>query len=156
MNGGGIRGGKLYAANASISRRDVLAELPFGNRMVTIEISGRALKAAIENGLSQLPNASGRFPQVSGLVVEADLKRPPGSRITAIRVGNAPLDETRTYRVATNDFMARGGDGYATFAAVEPLIPFEDTPLLSDEVMVYLRDLGRSVQSQVEGRISAK
>ena len=51
--------------------RPVLTELAFGNRVLTLNISGRALKAAIENGLSQLPAASGRFPQVSGLAVEA-------------------------------------------------------------------------------------
>jgi hypothetical protein len=51
--------------------------------------------------------------------------------------------------------MARGGDGYSSFAAIDPLMPLEDTPLLSDEVMIYLRGLG-SVQSSVEGRIKAK
>ena len=51
--------------------------------------------------------------------------------------------------------MARGSDGYSTFAAVDPLLPLEDTPLLSDEVMVYLRD-SHSVRSGVEGRITAK
>jgi 2',3'-cyclic-nucleotide 2'-phosphodiesterase (5'-nucleotidase family) len=152
MNGGGIRGGKLYAANASISRRDVLAELPFGNRVVTVEISGRALKAAIENGLSQLPNASGRFPQVSGLAVEADLKRPPGSRITAIQVGNAPLDEEHIYRVATNDFLARGGDGYAMFADVAPTLADSDAPPVSNEVIAYIKSIG-TLRTGVEGRI---
>src|SRR5262249_3393725 len=53
MNGGGIRGGKVYLPGASLSRRDVLTELPFGNRLITIEIAGRGLKAAIEHGLSQ-------------------------------------------------------------------------------------------------------
>ena len=51
--------------------------------------------------------------------------------------------------------MARGGDGYSPFAAVDPLVPLEDTPLLSDEVMVYLRGLD-SVRSGVEGRMTAK
>src|SRR5437867_979951 len=88
INGGGIRGGKLYAPGTRMTRRDVLVELPFGNRVVTVDVSGRALKAAVENGLSLLPNAAGRFPQVSGLSVEADLRRPPGSRITAIKVGD--------------------------------------------------------------------
>jgi 5'-nucleotidase / UDP-sugar diphosphatase len=152
MNGGGIRGGKLYAANASITRRDVLAELPFGNRVVAVEVSGRVLKAAIENGLSQLPNASGRFPQVSGLVVEADLKRPPGSRITAIRVGNAPLDEERIYRVATNDFLARGGDGYAMFADAAPALADTDAPPVSNEVIAYIKSIG-TLRTGVEGRI---
>jgi 5'-nucleotidase / UDP-sugar diphosphatase len=155
MNGGGIRGGKLYAANTAISRRDVLAELPFGNRVVTVEINGHALKAAIENGLSQLPNASGRFPQVSGLVVEADLKRQPGSRITAIKVGNAPLDETRTYRVATNDFLARGGDGYTMFADVAPALADSDAPPVAGEVITYIKSIG-TLRTGVEGRIVVK
>jgi 5'-nucleotidase / UDP-sugar diphosphatase len=155
MNGGGIRGGKLYPANASISRRDVLAELPFGNRVVTVEISGRALKAAIENGLSQLPNAAGRFPQVSGLVVEADLKRPPGSRITAIKVGNAPLDEERSYRVVTNDFLARGGDGYTMFADAAPAGADSDAPPVAGEVIAYIKSIG-TLRTCVEGRIVVK
>jgi 2',3'-cyclic-nucleotide 2'-phosphodiesterase (5'-nucleotidase family) len=155
MNGGGIRGGKLYAANASISRRDVLAELPFGNRVVTVDISGRALKAAIENGLSQLPNASGRYPQVSGLVVEADLKQPAGSRITTIKVGNAPLDEARTYRVATNDFLARGGDGYAMLADAAPTLADSDAPPVAGEVIEYIKSIG-TLRTGVEGRIVVK
>jgi 2',3'-cyclic-nucleotide 2'-phosphodiesterase (5'-nucleotidase family) len=155
MNGGGIRGGKLYAANSPISRRDVLAELPFGNRVVTLDISGHALKAAIENGLSQLPNASGRFPQVSGLVVEADLDRPPGSRITSIKVGDAPLDEARTYRVATNDFLARGGDGYAMFAGTAATLPDSDAPPVAGEVIEYIKSVG-TLRTGVEGRIVVK
>jgi len=155
VNGGGIRGGKLYAANASISRRDVLAELPFGNRVVTIDISGRALKAAIENGLSQLPNASGRYPQVSGLVVEADLKRPPGSRITAIKIGNAALDEGRSYRLATNDFLARGGDGYAMFADAAPAGTDTDAPTVAGEMIEYIKRIG-TLRTGVEGRIVVK
>jgi 5'-nucleotidase / UDP-sugar diphosphatase len=155
MNGGGIRGGKLYAANTPISRRDVLAELPFGNRVVAVEIDGRALKAAIENGLSQLPNASGRFPQVSGLVAEADLKRPPGSRVTAIKVGDAPLDESRIYRVATNDFMARGGDGYAMLADAAPVLPDSDATPVAGEVIEYIKRIG-TLRTGVEGRIVVK
>jgi 2',3'-cyclic-nucleotide 2'-phosphodiesterase (5'-nucleotidase family) len=155
MNGGGIRGGKLYAADTPISRRDVLAELPFGNRVLTVEIDGRTLKAAIENGLSQLPNASGRFPQVSGLVVEADLKRPPGSRITTIKVGDAPLDDARIYRVATNDFMARGGDGYVMLADAAPTLADTDAPPVAGEVIEYIRRIG-TLRTGVEGRIVVK
>ena len=60
-NGGGIRGGKIYAPGTTITRRDILAELPFDNRVVTIDISGAELKQAIENGLSQLPNPAAAF-----------------------------------------------------------------------------------------------
>jgi 2',3'-cyclic-nucleotide 2'-phosphodiesterase (5'-nucleotidase family) len=70
-------------------------------------------------------------------------------------VGGAPLDPEGTYRVAVNDFMARGSDGYSMFAAVDPLLPLDDTPLLSDEVMIYLHGLD-SIRSGIEGRIAAK
>src|SRR5262249_54312182 len=93
MNGGGIRAGKIYPPGSAITRRDILAELPFGNRVVTLELSGGELKGAVENGLALLPNASGRFPQVSGLTIEADPRRPPGGRIVSMKVGDAPLDE---------------------------------------------------------------
>ena len=152
MNGGGIRGGKVYPAGASITRRDVLTELPFNNRLVTVEVSGAALRRAIENGLAQLPNAGGRFPQVSGMTIEADVQRPPGSRLTAIRVGKEPLDDARTYRVAVNDFLSRGGDGYTMFADASRLLPDPDAPLLINEVMDYVRALG-TVRTGVEGRI---
>jgi 2',3'-cyclic-nucleotide 2'-phosphodiesterase (5'-nucleotidase family) len=154
-NGGGIRAGKVYAAGSSITRRDVLAELPFGNRVVTIDISGRDLRAALEGGLAQLPNAGGRFPQVSGLSLEYDAKRAAGRRIVSIKVGGKPLDAKKIYRVATNDFLARGSDGYSSFGKVKPLLDADDSPLLANEVMVYLRKLG-TVTTGVQGRIVAK
>lgn len=155
MNGGGIRGGKVYPPGTFISRRDVLAELPFGNKLITLEVIGRELKAAIENGLSQLPNPAGRFPQVSGLTIEADVTRPAGSRITSIKVGDAPLDESKTYRVATNDFMARGGDGYTMFRDARHVDVDADAPTLAAEVMEYIRKVG-VLRTGVEGRIVLK
>jgi len=155
MNGGGIRGGKVYPPGASLSRRDVLTELPFGNRLITVAIAGRELKAAIENGLSQLPQPAGRFPQVSGLRVEADASRPPGSRVTAIKVGDAPLDETKTYRVAINDFMGRGGDGYAMFSEARHLVTDADAPTVAAEVIEYIRNVG-TLRTGVEGRLVVK
>jgi 5'-nucleotidase / UDP-sugar diphosphatase len=64
-NGGSIRGEKIYPPGTRIALREVLAELSFGNRLVTIDVRGSALKAAIENGLSRLPAPSGRFLQVA-------------------------------------------------------------------------------------------
>jgi 2',3'-cyclic-nucleotide 2'-phosphodiesterase (5'-nucleotidase family) len=152
MNGGGIRSGKTYPAGSKITRRDILAELPFSNRVVTVEISGRDLRRALENGLAQLPNPGGRFPQVSGITLEADLQKPPGDRITRMSVGGVPLVDDRTYRVATNDFIARGGDGYVTLRDAKRLLPDEDSPLLANQVMVYVRQLG-TVRTAAEGRL---
>jgi len=152
LNGGGIRAGKTYEPGARISQGDLLAELPFGNRIVVLEMSGRDLKGAIENGLSRLPLSSGRFPQVSGIAVEFALDGKPGSRVTAMRVAGAPLDESRVYRVVTIDYLARGGDDYAMLKNARRITPDNDAPLMVSEVVQYLRGLG-TVRTGVEGRV---
>lgn len=155
MNGGGLRGNKIYPAGSTITRRDVLAELPFGNRIAILRVPGRDLRAALEHGLSRMPQANGRFPQVSGLSFTADLSRPAGSRVLAIRVGGAPLDERKIYTLATNDFLARGGDDYRMLRNAPRVMPDADAPLMANEVMVYLRKLG-TVRKGIEGRIVLK
>ena len=154
-NGGGIRGGKIYPPGATLTRRDVLAELPFGNRLITLDVTGAALTAAIENGLSKLPSPDGRFPQVSGLSVEADVSRPPGSRVISVKVSDAPLDPAKSYSLATNDFMARGGDDYVMFRDIEPVLPVADLPTLAYEVIDYIVSVG-TVRTVVEGRVVAR
>ena len=151
-NGGGIRAGKVYPAGSTITRRNILAELPFANRVVTVEMTGGDLRRALENGLAQLPNAGGRFPQVSGLSLDADLKRPPGQRIVRVSIGGAPLDESKIYKVAINDFLARGGDNYVQFRDAKRITPDNDAPLQANQVMAYVRRLG-TVRPRVEGRM---
>ena len=107
----------------------------------------RRCALAIENGLSRLP---GRRRAVSAGVRHDGRVRPAaaGRQPRARRSRSAARRSTRTRPTGSpiNDFMARGGDGYSTFAAVDPLVPLEDTPLLADEVMIYLRDLGERAE----------
>ena len=126
-----------------------------GHCRFTGKFKRKAVRAAIENGIRRLPDAAGRFPQVSGLRFAADLSRPAGQRVTAISAGGAPLDDAKIYKLATNDFMARGGDGYAMLRDAKALVPENDGPLMANEVMVYLRKLG-TVRTGVEGRIVLK
>ncbi len=151
-NGGGIRANKQYPVGHKLTRRDVLAELPFGNRTATTQITGKALKAALENGLSQVEQRGGRFPQVSGLKVIASLAAPAGSRVQSVEVNGQPLDETKTYTVATNDFMLRGGDGYATLAGKVAATVDSGGALMANDVMVHARRLG-TIEAKVEGRV---
>jgi len=108
----------------AITRGQVLAVLPFGNVVVTLNVSGAELKAMLENGVSSMPGANGRFPQVSGLCFTYDIEAPVGSRVVgAVRQAadgsctGAAIDLTAasTYKIAENDFMASGGDGYPNF-----------------------------------------
>ncbi len=154
-NGGGIRGNKVYTPGTTLSRRDILTELPFGNRTVTTEITGKAIRAALENGFSQTDNRAGRFPQVSGLAVVADLKQPAFSRVVSVLVGGQPLDEAATYKVATNDFMLRGGDGYSSLAGQMAATVDTGGRLMANDVMVHARKLG-AIDAKIEGRIVLK
>jgi 5'-nucleotidase/UDP-sugar diphosphatase len=155
LNGGGIRAAKGYEAGGKITYGDILSELPFNNRIVVVEIAGRDLRRAIENGLSVLPRAAGRFPQVSGMTIAFDLAREPGNRITAMKVGGAPLDEAKIYRVAVLDFLARGGDDYTMFLDAPHVTPDNDAPMLVNEVVGYLKKLGIA-KTDVEGRMVGK
>ena len=153
-NGGGIRADKEYPAGAELTRGDILAELPFGNQTVKLEITGETLLEALENGLSQVEKAGGRFPQVSGMVVEADLGKPAGERVTVVTIGGAPLDPAKTYTLATNDFMARGGDGYSVFEGAKALIDPVDAQLMASQVIDHIA-AKKTVAPKVEGRIKA-
>lgn len=152
INGGGIRGNRAYPAGHALTRRDILTELPFGNRVVMVELTGADLLATIENGLAKLPEPSGRFPQVSGIRVTADPARPAGTRVLTIDVGGVPLDPARHYTLAVNDFLLRGGDGYDRLSAGRVLLRPEDGKLVANDVMVHAKALGR-ISAGIEGRI---
>jgi 2',3'-cyclic-nucleotide 2'-phosphodiesterase (5'-nucleotidase family) len=153
MNGGGIRADKLYPAGTVLKRRDVLGELPFGNRTVKLEVTGAMLQAALENGVSQVEQGAGRFPQVSGMSFAFDAGRPAGSRVTAVTVGGKPLDPAATYTLATNDFIARGGDGYAMLKDAKVLIDPAAAQLMASQV-IDLITAAKEVTTKVEGRIT--
>ena len=142
-NGGGIRFNRVYVPGHKLTRRNILNELPFGNTTVMVEISGAGLLAALENGVSHLPDPAGRFPQISGMTVEVDLKRPPGNRVVSVKVGNEPLRTERRYKLATNDFILRGSEGYGMLAAGRVLVRPEDGKLVANDVMVLVRKLGK-------------
>ena len=154
-NGGGIRGDKQYAAGQVLTRKDIFTELPFGNVTVVTEITGKAVLDALENGFSQVEKGAGRFPQVSGLKIVADLKQPASSRVVSVMVGDKPLDPAATYKVATNDFMLNGGDGYTALGTGKVLIGPKQGTIMATDVMNYI-EAAKAVEAKVEGRIVLK
>jgi 2',3'-cyclic-nucleotide 2'-phosphodiesterase (5'-nucleotidase family) len=151
-NGGGIRGDKQYPAGTTLTRRDVFTELPFGNVTVVTEVSGKAVREALENGFSQVEKQAGRFPQVSGLKVVADLKQPPGSRVVSVEVDGKPLNPDGTYKLATNDYMLNGGDGYVALKGGKVLINASAGNLMATDVMNYIA-AAKTLDVKPEGRI---
>jgi 5'-nucleotidase / UDP-sugar diphosphatase len=154
-NGGGIRGDKQYPAGTELARKDVLTELPFGNKTVKLSLTGAQLLEALETGVSQVEETKGRFAQVSGLTISYDAAKPAGSRVVDVTVGGAALDEAKTYTLATNDFLARGGDGYSVFRGAKVLIGAKSGTLMATQVINHVSGLG-NISPKVEGRITRR
>jgi 5'-nucleotidase/UDP-sugar diphosphatase len=152
-NGGGIRADRTYEAGTVLTRRDVQSELPFGNKTILIEITGAELRAALEHGVSQVEDGGGRFPHVSGLSFSYDASKPAGERVTEVLVGGQPLDDGATLRLATNDFVGRGGDGYAVLIDQPRLIDANAASLMAGQVIDYIEAAG-TIAPKVEGRIT--
>ncbi len=115
-NGGGLRA-SIDAGDVSMG--EAITVLPFQNTVATFQIKGDGIRAALENGLSKLEEAGGRFPQVAGMKFSFDKSKPVGNRVVSVEVkeGEAyvPLDPAKTYSLVTNNYMRNGGDGYDVF-----------------------------------------
>jgi len=112
LNAGVIRS-SIPAGLVTLKR--IMEVLPFDSTLTTFTLTGVQLAEALENSVSRLPQASGRFLQVSGLSYVFDPMAPVGSRVKEIRVSGHLLDPTRRYSVVADQFLAEGGDGYAVF-----------------------------------------
>ncbi len=140
-----------------ISRGQVLTVLPFGNVVVTLAVNGAELKAMLENGVSSMPAANGRFPQVSGLCFTYNLAAAVGSRVTgaARQAANGSctgpavdLTAASMYTIAENDFMVTGGDGYPNFASRAT------TRDIMDEVLADFVSASTPISPTIQGRIT--
>ena len=152
INGGGIRAGKVYPPGTTLLRRDIRSELPFGDKTILLEVRGADLLTALENGVGAVETGAGRFPHVSGMTFRFDASKPPGSRIAAVTAGGTPLDLARTYRLATNDFIGHGGDGYDMLAGAPRIIDATAGELVAAQVIDAIAAAGE-IAPRVEGRI---
>jgi 5'-nucleotidase/UDP-sugar diphosphatase len=122
QNGGGVR---VDIAKGDITVGRIYTLLPFKNTLVRLRMTGAQVKAALEDSMTFLLAASGNtgtYPYTAGLRFDVDLNQPAGQRVSNLQVWRnnawAPLDLNATYRVITNNFLADGGDGYATLKAI--------------------------------------
>ncbi|MEK8093775.1 5'-nucleotidase C-terminal domain-containing protein [Methylocystis sp. IM3] len=153
LNGGAIRGDAVLASGATLTRKSVLAALPFANRLVTLELSGADLRAVLESAYGALGKDAGRFAQISGARLRLRGDAVPGSRLSSIEAAGAPLDEMRLYKVATNDYLASGKDGYDAFLRAKPLVSGDAAPLVSAVVIEAIRRAG-AIAPRTDGRIT--
>jgi 5'-nucleotidase len=151
INGGGIRGDRVFPPGP-LTRRDVHTLLPFTNTVMKVEMTGAALRQALEHGLAQGDNQSGGFLQVSGLTLTYDGRRAAGSRVVGIDVRGRPLDPDARYTVALLNYLAQGGDGHAAFRAARVLIRSESAPDLAGVVLRAIESR-QTIAPAIEGRL---
>lgn len=145
-NGGGIR---ASIDIGDITRGEIITVLPFGNYVVVKNVTGQDLLDALELGVGKYPEENGPFPHVAGIQFTFDAGKAAGSRIVSATVKGSPINPKATYVLATNDFMAAGGDGYKMFADDKIQGEF---PALDEILATYIAKSG-AVSPVTDGRV---
>ncbi|MFJ4965887.1 bifunctional metallophosphatase/5'-nucleotidase [Streptomyces sp. NPDC088729] len=121
MNPGGIRADLVHKASGGegdgvVTYGEAFTVQPFTNMMNVVDLTGAQLVAALQQQVSGSNEASPKILQVSkGLTYTLDLTKTGASRVVAdsVKLNGAAIDPAATYRVAMNEFLAGGGDGFA-------------------------------------------
>jgi 5'-nucleotidase len=159
QNGGGIR---TSIPAGPVTLGQVLEVLPFSNMLATFDLSGADIVAALEQGVGRADNprneGTGRFPQVAGLRFSFEPGKPAGGRIRSVEIRGAdgsfaPIDPAASYTVVTNDFLRKGGDGYAMFRD-KARNAYDAGPNLEDVLAEHVRALGGTAAPPLDGRIT--
>jgi len=156
MNSGGIR---ASMDEGEVTMGDVLAVLPFQNTLSTFKLSGADVIAALENGVSQVEEVKGRFPQVAGLKFTWDPSQAANSgRIQEVMVntddGWKEIDPEAVYGMVSNNFVRGGGDGYEVFST-NAIDAYDFGPDLDVVLADYMVANDEHVP-EIEGRIVSK
>ena len=147
-NGGGIRASIKVG---DITKGDIVSVLPFGNFVVTKQLTGAQIKEVLEFGVRSYGESLGGFPHVAGIKFVVDPSKPVGDRIISLTINGEALDMNKTYTVATNDFTAAGGDDYPCFADVPTINEYSS---LEEILANFIKTLG-TVSYTKQGRILA-
>ena len=150
QNGGGIR---ASIDAGPVTMGEVLTVLPFQNTLSTFRVTGATVVEALENGVSQVEEGAGRFTQVAGLTYAFDPKAEPGSRVSDVMVGGAPIEMDKLYGVVSNNYVRNGGDGFKMFVDAQDAYDFG--PDVADVTAEYLADQG-AFTPYTDGRITVK
>lgn len=120
MNIGGVRAPLTYAQSGSegdgvVTYGEAFTVQPFNNLVQVVSLTGAQLDALLEQQW-QNDGALVRILQPSStLTYTMNLSRPIGDRVSDIKINGEPISDTATYRVAANNFLVGGGDGFTVF-----------------------------------------
>ena len=114
---------------------------PFGNNLVVMTMTGRQIRAALEQQFASGPNTveSPIMLQPSRSFTYAfDLRQPAGQRIQDMRLNGQPMSDDASYRVTTNSFLASGGDSFTVFRqGTNPVGGAQDVDALESYIAAF-------------------
>jgi len=115
-NPGGVRTDITRREDGAVSYADIFASQPFRNQLVTMTLTGRQLKDALEQQWAD-PKRPRPLQVSKGFSYAWDATKPDGERIVAARMSldGKPIDPATSYRVTVNNYLAEGGDGFTVF-----------------------------------------
>jgi 5'-nucleotidase len=149
-NSGGLR---ASIDAGPVTMGEVYTVLPFQNTLSTFEVTGDTLIAALENGVSEIADVAGRFPQVAGMTFTVDPAAEVGARISEVMIGGAAIDLAATYAVVSNNYVRGGGDGYKMFRDAANAYDFG--PDVAEVLAEYMAENG-AYTAYTDGRITVK
>ena len=114
MNNSGVRGDLVPRPDGMVTYGQIFAMQPFGNGVVVMDLTGAQLKRLLEQQFLDVKEPNLLMPS-AGFAFTYDVRRPGGDRVVAMTLDGKPIDPRQTYRVATNSFLATGGDGFTVF-----------------------------------------
>jgi 5'-nucleotidase len=115
MNAGSVRAALTPRADGTITFGDIYAAQPFGNTLVVKRMTGKQLRAVLEQQFDENKAGGRNLLLVSrGFGFGFDLGKPVGQRVVDPRLNGMPIVDDRVYRVVMSNFLANGGDGFTT------------------------------------------
>ena len=122
MNPGGVRADIVPQPDGTVTFGSVFQAQPFGNMLVTKSFTGKQIRDLLETQFAD-PNLYRILSPSSGFRFGYDLTRPAGQRLLFATLDGQPLDDAKSYRVTTSDFLGNGGDGFAVLKeGTEPVV----------------------------------
>jgi len=145
QNGGGIR---TDLPEGRLTERMIYEALPFDSTVVVLTLDGKSVQSLFEY-MATISSGQGGFPQVSeGVSMIIDMSK---KKCTQVMINDKPIDTSRTYRIATNSYLAAGGDGYRIF--LKAIDAYDSSMFQRDVLIKYIEHQGGRIKPQTFGRI---
>jgi 5'-nucleotidase/UDP-sugar diphosphatase len=145
QNGGGIR---ADLPEGRLTERMIYEALPFDSTVVVLTLDGKSVQSLFEY-MATISSGEGGFPQVSERVsMTIDMRK---KKCTQVMINGKPLDTSRTYKIATNSYLAAGGDGYRIF--LKAIDAYDSSMSQRDVLIEYIEYLGGRIKPQTLDRI---